>query len=294
LNFLIFVLSSLVIYVGLTTLLHLQFGQAGIVNFGVVGFMGIGMYGVGILVVTFGLNYWLALILATALSGIVAYGFGRIILNLDPESQLVTTLAFATILLNLVISERWLTGGVVGLGTIPRPFSLGTNTERATFALIVFITALVMLYAHRIGSQPFGRLMLSIRDNERLARSLGKATFQKKLTFFAVTCAAMGFFGGLYAAVNQFLVPRMLLPGATFTIWIALLLGGQSSVLGGLVGVLLTVGLFDVVIETYVSVPQEYAQLIPDIKLVLYGLMLILVLMFRPEGAVGKKSRGSV
>lgn len=291
-SFLIFVLSSLIIYVALTTLLHVQFGRTGIVNFGVAGFVGIGLYGVGILVIQYELPYWPALAIATVVSAVVALGLGRIILNLDSESELVATLAFSTILLHLVTTERDLTGGVVGLGTVPYPFDLGSNNALGLFLFIIAMTVLVMLYAARIDKQPYGRLLLAIRDNERLAKSIGKPTLRVKLVLFSATCGAMAFFGGLYASVNQFLVPRMLLPGVTFTVWIALLLGGQSKVLGGLVGVLLTVGLFDVFVETYLSVPDGWAELLPDIKLATYGLTLVLVLMFRPHGALGKTERG--
>lgn len=292
-NFLAFVLSSLVVYVALATLLHLQFGRTGIVNFGVVGFVGLGMYGVGIMVVQYSVPFWVAVILATIGTGVVAYLLGWVVVDLAPESVLVATLAFATILFHLVTAQSDLTGGVVGLGTVPRPVSVGTSTEIVTFLLITALTALVIYYAHRVNGQPYGRLLLAIRDNEKLAKSLGKQTLQQKLIFFAITCAGMAFFGAMLASVNQFLVPRMLLAGVTFTVWIALLLGGQSRVLGGLVGVLLTVGLFDVLIETYLPVPEDYAQMLPDIKLAVYGLTLVLVLMFRPHGALGQRRRGT-
>ena len=100
----------------------------------------------------------------------------------------------------------------------------------------------------------------------------------------------MGFFGTLYASNVHFLVPRLLGPDTTFTVWIALIIGGRKRVMGGLIGTLVTIGIFDFVIETYVPIPAAaQSQLLPVIKLLVYGLTLLLVLMFRPTGILGQK-----
>ena len=132
-------------------------------------------------------------------------------------------------------------------------------------------------------------MSFAIQDNESLARSLGKPTTKEKLVFFAITSGLMGLCGTLYASNLHFLVPRMLGPDTTFAVWIALILGGRKRVLGGLIGTLVTLGLFDFVIETYVPIPPEHAQLLPVAKMMLYGLTLMLVLMYRPAGILGQK-----
>ena len=100
----------------------------------------------------------------------------------------------------------------------------------------------------------------------------------------------MGFIGILHATNIHFLVPRMLDSSVTFTVWIALILGGRKRVLGGLVGVLATIGIFDFFIETYVPIPASFqSELLPVLKLLLYGLTLMLVIMYRPSGILGNK-----
>ena len=286
-------LQGLTIIVCLAVLLHLQFGRTGIVNFGVVGFSGLGMYATGILVVKYEIPFGLALVIATVLTGVVAFLLGLLILNLESEAVMVATLAFSTIVFYLVTTEEWLTEGVVGLGTVPRPFEVGdTTTSQLAFLLVlVAIAGALLLYAHRLQYVPYGRLLFSIQDNETLSRSLGKPTFRHKLVFFTVTCAAMGAIGALDASVNQFLVPRLLTADLTFVVWIALVLGGRKRVLGAVLGTLLTVGLFDIVIELYVDVPREFAQQIPNVQLMLFGLTLMLVILFRPQGLLGEKRR---
>jgi branched-chain amino acid transport system permease protein len=279
-----------VVFVALATLLHLQFGVTGIVNFGVVGFFGLGMYTFGVFLVQYHIPYILAMLMATAVTGLVALGLGAIILDLDSQSILVATLAVATVIEDLAITEKWLTKGVIGLGTVPFPFDLGLYSQVGYFLLALVLTTLIILYAYKLEGSPYGRLLFSIRDNEPLARSLGKSTSRQKLTFFAITSALMGLFGTLHASNVHFLVPRMLGPGVTFTVWIALILGGRKRILGGLVGTLATIGLFDFVIETFVPIPASaQSQLLPVIKLWVYGLTLMLVLMYRPSGILGQK-----
>jgi branched-chain amino acid transport system permease protein len=286
----IFSLSTVLIFVALATLLHLQFGLAGVVNFGVVGFWGLGMYAFGILLLQFQVPYIWALVLAVLIVAVVAFILGWVILELDSQAQLVATLAFAAVISDLVTTEKWLTKGVVGLGTVPHPFG-GSQSALWLLLILLVLTAIVILYSWLLGRSPYGRLLAAIRDNEVLARGLGKNTTRTKLVFFTLTSAVMGLFGALSAPVRQFLTPDLLGPGLTFSVWIALIVGGKRWPLGGLIGVLLTIFIFDFVIETYLKVPATWAQTIPILKLMLYGITLVLVLLFRPFGLLGDRRK---
>lgn len=289
--YLMYSLSAILIFVGLATLLHLQFGITGIVNFGVVGFWGLGMYSVGVFMIHANIPYILALLMGTALTGVVALGLGALVLKLDGQAILVATLAFATIVNNLAITEKWLTNGVRGLGTVPFPIDVGRYSDLVFFIILLAVTVILFLYTYKLEHAPYGRLLSSIQDNETLARGLGKSTFRHKLIFFALTSAIMGLFGGLQASLNHFLVPRLLGPGTTFTVWIALILGGRKRLFGGLIGAIITLGIFDLLIETYAPIPTSAAQLVPTIKFMLYGLTLLLILMFKPTGVLGDKKQ---
>ena len=285
----IFVFSAIVIYISLANLLHLQFGLTGIVNFGVVGFWGLGMYGTTVLIVQYELPFLVAVVAATLITALLAGLLGWLVLDLDSQSIIVATLAFSTIIFYLVTTEKWLTKGVVGIGTVSFPFDVGRRTDLLYLLLLVLITGASMWYAWKLKQAPYGRLLLAIQDNEPLAKGLGKATSSQKLIFFTVTSGLMGLMGALHAPVNQFLTPTLIAPGVTFTVWIALILGGKKHVLGGLIGILVTVGLFDLLIETYLPLPTNFTILVPNFKLMLYGLMLMLILMFRPLGILGDR-----
>lgn len=289
--YLIFLLSLIALYVGLSVILHLQFGMTGIVNFGIVGFWGLGMYSFSIFIVTFGMAFLPAIALTILIVTAVALLLGFSILRLDGQAVLVTTLAFATIVKDLAITEKWLTHGVMGFGTIPFPFDIGRYSDVLFFAVLVVIVGLMVVYAILVMKSPYGRLLLAIRDNETLARSLGKRTFLLKVLFFAVTSGLIGALGALNASLNHFIYPVLLEPHVTFTVWIILIIGGKSRVFGGLIGSLVTLLLFDFIIELYVPIPRSFAQVMPNLKMMLYGLTLILILMFKPSGLLGEKKR---
>jgi branched-chain amino acid transport system permease protein len=180
----------------------------------------------------------------------------------------------------------------MGFGTVTMPFNLGKMSLFALFLLILVFVALLILYVAKLKKSPYGRLLLSIQDNEILAQSLGKPTYKHKVILFAISCAAIGLFGALTAPLYSYIFPRMIGSSVTFTVWIALMLGGRKKLMGGLIGVLATVGMFDYFIETVVPIPRQFAELVPNLKFAIYGLMLILVLMFRPLGILGDNKKG--
>lgn len=292
-GYMVYAVAFLLIYIALATLLQLQFSITGIVNFGIAGFWGLGMYAYSVLVVTYKVPFLLALLLATVITGIAAWLLGGVIMNLDGQSVLVATLAFATIIEHLATTERWLTNGVMGFGTVPMPLNFGRMSLFALTLLILVCVVLLLLYVAKLRKSPYGRLLQSIQDNEILAQSLGKPTFKHKVILFAVSCAAIGLFGALTAPLYNYIFPRMIGSAVTFTVWIALMLGGRKKLMGGLIGVLATVGLFDYFIEIVVPIPRQFAELVPNLKFAIYGLMLILVLMFRPLGILGDNKKGA-
>lgn len=290
-SYLIFSASLLLIYVGLAQLLHVQFGMLGIPNFGVVGFWGLGMYGTGVLNVQYGMPFFLALIFACLFVCLISYSLGWLILRLKGQDVVCATLAFSAIVSLLVVTEKWLTEGVVGLGTIKYPVSLGGATEMVYFLFLLLVIVVFQYAINRLRESGLGRLVYAIRDNEELAASLGKNSNGTKQLVFVITCTLMAFLGGLSAPLNQFLTPNMLVPGMTFAVWIGLILGGKENNMGAVLGVFVTFGVFDILIETYMPVPPDYAMQVPNFKLFLYGVVLIGVLLFRPQGILSRNAR---
>jgi branched-chain amino acid transport system permease protein len=291
---------SVVMVIGNGLLLHLQLGLARIANFGVVGFWGIGMYSFGIMYVKvdwpFG-DIWAFLISAafgTLVAGLAGLLVGWLISGLDIDGVLVGTLGFATIVTILATTEKDLTGGAQGLGGLNFPYDIGT--VKANEFLWLGITTVVVLaifaYVHKVHRSPYGRLLVAVGANEPLARSLGKPAFRTKLWLFAVASAGMGLLGCLFGIMVHFLRPLAIGIDVTLAAMVALVLGGTARVWGAVIGAVLTIGFFDIVVQSYLPLPREwYSQAIPVLRELAFGAVLIIVLLFRPLGILGDMRR---
>jgi branched-chain amino acid transport system permease protein len=298
--FLITGLFDVFMIMGLALLLHLQLGLARIANFGVVGFWGLGMYVFGVLYVQvdwpFGdpWQFFVCAAAATFVAGLAGALVGWLIGDLDTDGVLVVTLGFASIVQILAITEDEWTGGSRGLGGLRIPFDVGKVKEDEFVWLLVLAAVVIamFLYARQVHRSPYGRLLIGTGSNEALARSLGKSTYRTKLWMFALTSAGMGLLGAMSAAMVRYLDIGNIGVGVTLAAIVGLVLGGTARVWGAVIGVILTVGLFDIIIRFYVPLPREwYTQAIPTLREVVFGATLIIVLMFRPLGILGDMRR---
>ena len=298
--FLITGLFEVVMVAGLGLLLHLQLGLVRIANFGVVGFWGLGMYVFGVLYVQvdwpFG-DPWQFLAcagIATLVAGLAGLLVGWLIADMDTDGVLVATLGFATAVQILAITEDEITGGARGLGGLRFPYDIGRVKDNEFLWLLItaVVVAAILLYVWRVHRSPYGRLLIAIGGNEPLARSLGKSTFRTKLWLFAVTSGVMGLLGAMNGVMVRFLDIGNLGTGVTLAAMVALVLGGTARVWGAVVGAVLTIGLFDIVIQSYLPLPREwYTQAIPVLREAAFGAVLIVVLLFRPLGVLGDMRR---
>ncbi len=298
--FLISGLFGVAVVIGLALLLHLQLGLARIANFGVVGFFGLGMYVFGVLYVKVDWPFadpWQFLVCAAAaalVTGVAGLGVGWLIADLDIDGVLVGTLGFATAVAILATTEADLTGGAEGMGGLGFPYDIGTTKDNEFLWLVIttVVVAALLAFVWQVHRSPYGRLLIAVGGNEPLAKSLGKASFRTKLWLFAITSAGMGLLGVLDAVMVRFLDPANIGIDVTLAAMVGLVLGGTARAWGAVVGVILSVGLFDIVIQFYLPLPKDwYNQAIPVLREAVFGLTLIVVLLFRPLGVLGDMRR---
>jgi branched-chain amino acid transport system permease protein len=298
--FLISGLFEVVMVIGLGLLLHLQLGLARIANFGVVGFWGVGMYTFGVTYVQidwpFGdpFQFLVCAAIATIVAGLCGLLVGWLIADLDTDGVLVGTLGFATAVLILATTQQDLTGGALGMGGLGFPYDIGTvkANELLWLLIVTAVIGLILFFVWRVHRSPYGRLLVAVGSNEPLARSLGKPTFRTKIRLFALASAGMGLLGAAYAVMVRFLEISNLGVEITLAAMVGLVLGGTARVWGAVVGVILSVGLFDIVIQSYVPFPREwYTQAIPVLREAVFGATLVIVLLFRPLGVLGDMRR---
>jgi branched-chain amino acid transport system permease protein len=298
--FLLFGLFTVVMYIGLGLLLHLQLGLARIANFGIVGFWALGGYAFAVL---FSKVDWpfgepwpflISMVFGTVVAGLAGLLVGWLIADLNIEGVLVGTLGFATAVLILATTEQGLTGGALGMGGLDFPFDIGQVKANETlwFVILSVLVGAILFYVWRVHRSPYGRLLIAVGDNEALARSLGKPAFQTKLWLFAVGSAGMGLLGIMWAVMVHLLIPEGITVNVTLAAMVGLVLGGTVRVWGAVVGVVLTVGFFDIVVQSYLPFPRSwYTQAIPVLREMVFGATLIIVLLIRPFGILGDMRR---
>ncbi|MEX2193665.1 MAG: branched-chain amino acid ABC transporter permease [Thermoleophilaceae bacterium] len=280
--------------------LQLNVGFTGVVNFGQAGFMAIGAYTMGILVVKAGWSFWLALPAATLVAMAAGVLIGLPALRLRADYFAIVTIAFAEIVRYSAQNARELTGGNQGLlgfdddwAELSNTFlewleGVGLGDEFLLPLLIVTWGALIVLTAILIPLQrsPWGRVLRAIREDEDAARALGKNTFSYKLQSLAIA-AALGAIAGYFLALNlSFLNPQSFEPLFTFIGYAVLVLGGLASYVGVALGAVLLWTLLEA--TRFIDLPLA-AEKVAALRFMLVGLVLILLMAFRPQGILGKR-----
>ena len=278
------------IYALLALGLNLHFGYTGLINFGHVAFFAVGAYTSAILTLG-GWSILLGLVAATLLAGLAAYPIGLATLRLREDYLAIVTLALSEVVRLIALNEAWLTNGPNGLAGIPRPFaSLGTGTkELAYFALLLGIVLLVFLILKRLGGSPFGRTLQAIREDEDAVTALGKDVYGFKMRSLVIGASLAGLAGGLYAHYIQFVVPEQFIPLVTFYVWIAVILGGSGSNVGAIIGTVVLLTFMEGTRFLGDFLPSIDASQIAALRFVVVGLVLILLMRFRPQGLLGKR-----
>ncbi len=301
--FLISGLFGVVQIIGLGLLVHLQMGLTRVANFGVAGFWGLGLYVFGILYSKvdwpFGdpWQFLICAVVATLASALAGLFVAWLISDLDVDGALVGTLGFATVIFLLATAWTDLTGGAAGLGGLGFPYDFGPakTNEFIWFVLTATLVAGILAYVLWVHRSPYGRLLIAVGTNDPLARSLGKSSTRAKLTLFAITSGMMGLLGVMQGVMFRFIIPANVSINITLAALAGLILGGINRAWGAVVGVLFTVALFDIVIQFYIPLPQEwYTQAIPVAREAIFGLALVLVLLFRPKGMLGEMKRSQL
>lgn len=293
-TYLIAIATQLGIYGLLALSLNLQWGFAGLLNFGIAGFFAAGAYAYAIAVTTFGWPVPIALAFAMLVGAIVAYPLGLASIRLRIGFYLaIATLGFAEVMRAVIVNEDWLTEGTRGLA-VPMLFpGLSTGDNRIAMLVVVIVAlGLVYLLLQRIGLSPFGRTLEAIRDNEDAARSLGKPVAGYKIKVFMLGAAIAGGAGALNASYVSFLVPDQFLPIITFNIWMAMIIGGSGSNRGVLLGVLILVTFLEGSRFLKDLVPPDIGLTdarIASLRLMVIGIALTVIPMNWPRGIWGRK-----
>src|SRR4051794_19423744 len=279
-NYFLFVLSL----VGLTTIvgvgLNVLLGLTGQISFGHVAFYAIGAYAVGILTTKAELNFWLALPLATLIASVAGGLLALPALRAKGPYLAMITIAFGFVVEQGAVEWSALTGGWNGLAGIPSPTLFGNElSERnAAYLILAFAVVSLVLYA-LLSASPWGRAMRALRDSETAGRSIGLDPLLIRTTAFALSAAAAGLAGGMFASISNFISPESFPFFQSILFVLVVMVGGAERVMGPVVGAIIVVVL------------PELLSFLAQYRLLFVGLLMLGVLLVAPVGFMGLVER---
>ncbi|SOY68832.1 high-affinity branched-chain amino acid transport, Inner-membrane translocator, livHM family [Cupriavidus taiwanensis] len=272
------VMTLAFIYAIATLGLNLITGYTGQLNLAHGGFMAIGAYTLGILTVDYQVPFWLAFMLAGVLCMVLGYVVGVVSLRLKGHYFSIFTMCVGYIIYLLI--EKWesLTHGTVGLIGIPVPAALGPlsfDSVQSQYYLVLAFLAVGVFLMHRIVTSLLGRSFMAVRNSDALAEALGLNLMRTKVLSFVLSVGYAGFAGALYAGQVRFLGPDIARTDLTFDMVMSMLVGGIGTIFGPLLGAVLV---------PWITQSLQFMQ---DYRMLVFGPVLILLIIFVPDGIVG-------
>ena len=303
LSFVIFFFIICSFYIISSLGLNIQYGFTGMFNVGIAGFFAVGAYTSAILTgpeyadtifggfqlpIIFG---WLCAIVVSGLAGVLV---GLVTLRLREDFLAISTFGIAICIQLVALNSESVTRGPNGLYAIPKPFSRYLDSafmSNLIFLIICIVTIVAIYYAlERVVKSPWGRVLRSIREDEVAAEALGKNVFMYRLQAFVLGCGIMGLAGAMYANFVRFISPQDFLPIFTIQVYVMLIVGGKGNNLGAIVGAIVIWALWSVSdsLINFIVTP-DYQTQAAALRIIIVGMVLVLMLLFKPLGILPEK-----
>lgn len=272
-RFYVYLLALILVTGLLATSLNLVLGYGGIYQFHHAVFYGVGAYGAAIMITKLGYSPWLSFIAGPLLATFLSLVMGAICIRLSKLYFGMLQISLGSLVWAIVYRWYSFTGGDDGIHGVSMPALIATPKASYYFALLVTGGCLLVLY--RIVKSPFGSTLQGIRDNPVRSEAVGVNVKLQQLMALVIAGFFAGVAGVLFVVVDNSAFPDMLFWTLSLEILIICLLGGWFTFLGPMLGAAIMVAL-----RTFASTFTEYWTMIQ-------GIILILVIIFLPEGVLG-------
>ena len=298
-GFAVIVATVFAIWAILAVSLNLVIGFTGLLSVGHVGFFGIGAYAVAILtsdpayeqlrteaIPTFGWPFFAALPISVLAAGLVAIVVGVVFNRFRDDIYVLVSFGFAIIAFNVFLNLRPVTRGAFGIHEIARP-AIGNwvfDGEVEFLLLCLVFLGLVMLLAWTIVTSSFGRVLTAIREDEQAIEVFGYRSTHYKLAVWVMSAMLAGLAGGLFSSWATFIDPNSFILLESILLVAIVILGGLATIWGSLLGAMAFV-LLEEGMRFLPFVPAEYTG---QARQVVLGILLVLLMLFRPQGLVGR------
>ncbi len=310
-----FYVSFAIIFAVLALGFNLQWGYTGLFNAGIAGFFLIGAYTAAFAITPpappvyvgdtriypghiggFSQPFVVGALLAMIISGSAAALIAVPTLRLRADYLAIATLAFAEIIRVFAVNLESVTGGTIGIVLIPRLINTQPPNPFANAMVLVAVGAIVLLAVlfalNFMAETPWGRVLRAVREDEVTTMALGKNTFLFKLQAFALGGAMMGLAGALFTVSLSYIEPSLsFAPAVTFSVWVMVIVGGAGNNRGAIIGAFLVYGMEWVSVQLTDYVPDAFKDTIFYTRLMIIGVLLIVLIIYRPQGILREKRR---
>jgi branched-chain amino acid transport system permease protein len=256
--------------------LSVVLGLCGQINLAQAAFFGLGAYAVGIGTSDYQISYWLCLLAGCLMALVAGAVLGMSTLRLGGHYLAMVTISFQQIVTLVMINAIWLTHGPDGVSRIGRPDLF--QSSQSYLAFCVGMLALVGYIVWHLPDTRLGRAMRAVRDNELAAGVVGIDVFRTKVSAFALSAVLGGLAGGLFAGGFAYVSPDQFSFAESIVFLTMSLLGGVASPIGSAIGT----GLLILIPEWL-----RFLKSVPGLYLAIYGLSVILIIRFMPDGIWG-------
>jgi branched-chain amino acid transport system permease protein len=292
--------------------LNIQWGYTGLFNIGIAGFFCIGAYASAMITTPkptgvyahyvkqlFGLNlpFVAGLLGAALICGVIAFLIGMPTLKLREDYLAIATLGIAESFRLIFNNEHWLANGPRGLMGLPQPLQNLVDPKHYNYIyliIIAFIVVIIYLAIERAIRSPWGRVLRAVREDEGSAAMSGKDVFRFKMQSLIFGAMIMGCGGALYAHYTKAISPLVFTPlYGTFIIWVMLMAGGSGNNKGAVLGAYAVWGIWIGTKFVTDLLPYFLKAKAPYIRFLLIGILLEIILIYRPRGLLGEEKRVS-
>lgn len=262
--------------------LNLMLGYTGLVSLSHMAFAGIGAYTAAVLMVDAKIAFWGALAAGTLAAGLAGAAIGVICLRFRSHFFMIVTLAFGLLLFSVMNNWDAVTRGAAGFPGIPRPAPIALGGYSLSFAPLANIyrlalTAVLAAFALQwlLVRSDFGKMLVAIRQDEKLAAFKGVNVMLYKTAIFAIGSAVAGFGGVFHVSFLRAASPDSFNLAESINTVLIVIVGGAGYLLGPVLGAFV-----------FVAVP-EYLRVASELRLVIFGVLLVLITLFAPSGLAG-------
>lgn len=278
------IMTTVLMYIMLGLGLNIVVGLAGLLDLGYVAFYAVGAYAYALLNYHYGLNFWLALPVGALLGTTFGVLLGFPVLRLRGDYLAIVTLGFGEIIRLILQNWNEFSFGPSGIANIPRPSSFGIDLtlESASIYLYFIMVVLVVftvVVVNRLQNSRIGRAWIALREDEVACQAMGIDKVRTKLTAFALGATWAGMVGVIFAAKTTFVNPASFTFLESAMILSIVVLGGMGSVTGVILGACILILL------------PEYLRAFSDFRMLLFGAIMVIMMVFRPQGLISDVRR---